>query len=107
RDWSSDVCSSALVGLRQQQQRGAVACADVDDASPGLQLLVHAVQRWDPLVDQAVAVADAEEPLGPLERGVILIAPRDASTAAERLDELVGPPVHAADLWRCPDHGGG
>jgi len=75
-----------------EQDRGqAVTAADVGDESPGAQLLLDAVERRNPLVDQARAVDDAEQALDAVEEVVVVLVPAEPAAGPERVDHaLIG-----------------
>ncbi len=69
---------------RHRADRLPAPAAHVRDLRAALQLLLHAADRRDPLVDQEVRVPRLEEPLGPHERVVGELCVRHAAAFAER-----------------------
>ena len=66
-----------------------MAAADVGDLRAAFELLLHAVERRDPLGDEVARVAGAEEALGAAEQPVVVLVPAHALAAAERLGDAV------------------
>ena len=83
--------------LRHDDRRRAVAAADVGDLRAAFELLLHSVQRRNPLADQVGAVAGPEEPLGPAEQPVIVLVPAHALAAAKGLENLIFVGVQGRD----------
>ena len=50
--------------------------------APALELLLHALERRDPLGDEVGLVAGAEEPLGAAEQAVVVLVPAHALAAS-------------------------
>jgi hypothetical protein len=72
-------------GLRHQQRGGAVAAAEVRDRRPLLELLLHPVERGDPLAGQVHQVAGPEEALAAGEHVRVVLVPSHAGPGAERV----------------------
>ncbi len=76
-------------GLGHLHGRVAVAATDVGHRDAGAQLLDHAVERRQPLGQQAGAVGVAIERRHAAEQAAVVVAPGHALAAAERLERLV------------------
>ena len=84
-----------------------MAAADVGHLGTAFELLLHTLERRDPLRHEVRAVAGPEEPLGAAEQPVVVLVPAHSLTTAERLEDaiLVGIQrrdrvIHAEDVER-------
>ena len=64
---------------------------------PGLEPLLHAVERRDPLRHEVGAVRDAEEAGDAVEQVVVVLVPAEAVAAAEALEHRILRPDRGAD----------
>ena len=77
------------VALGDHDRRGALAASDVGDAAAGGELLVHAVERRDPGLDDVGAVAGLEEAPAAVVDVVVVLVPAEAGTGLERVRDVV------------------
>ena len=88
--------------LGENDRRGAEPAADVGDARAAAELLLHAVERRNPVGDEVRVVAGPEEALDADEEVGVVLVPADAAAAREALGHLAVGPHRGGHAWNAP-----
>ena len=84
-------------GFGHDHRRSPVTAADVGHLGSAFELLLHSLERGDPLADEVALIPRPEETLGAAEQAVVVFVPAHALAAAKGLEDLVFVGVQRGD----------